>query len=98
MAALRTRRSGSGGHRPPLQNERGVALVLTLAILALVTLLVIAFVTSMRIENMALKNYNEVYKARELARGAVNQAVGQIRAATPLPSSVAQSYYVTGTG
>lgn len=63
--------------------ERGVALVLTLAILALVTLLLIAFVTSMRVENMASKNYNQVIQTRELARGAIDQAVAQIRQATP---------------
>jgi hypothetical protein len=63
--------------------ERGVALILTLAILALVTLLLIAFVTSMRVENMASGNYNSLVAARELARGAVDQAVAQIRQATP---------------
>ncbi len=81
-----TRRSG----------ERGVALILTLAILAMVTLLVIAFVTSMRVENAASKNYNGVIQARELVKGTVDQAVAQIRAATPQRS--ATSYYVTGPG
>ena len=78
--------------------ERGVALILTLAILALVTLLLIAFVTSMRIENMASKNFNQVYQTRELARAAVDQAVGQIRAGTPQRLATVPFYYVTAPG
>jgi hypothetical protein len=56
--------------------------VLTLGILALVTLLLVAFVTSMRVENMASKNFNDLIKARQLAQGAVDQAVATIRQAT----------------
>ncbi len=64
-------------------SDRGVALILTLAILTLVTLLLIAFVTSMRVENAASKNFNELIKARELAQAGVDEAVGTIRAFTP---------------
>jgi hypothetical protein len=79
--------------------ERGVALILTLAIIALVTLLLIAFVTSMRVENAASKNFNDLIKARELARGAVDQAVAQIRQGTALRSGGATpGYYVTSPG
>ncbi|MGO9608568.1 MAG: hypothetical protein ACLPT4_02915 [Verrucomicrobiia bacterium] len=91
-------------HRPlaiPRPSENGVALVLTLSILALVTLLLIAFVTSMRVENAASKNYNEVIKARELAKGAIDQAVAQIRQATPQRGTNATSVvvnYVTFPG
>jgi hypothetical protein len=76
--------------------ERGVALILTLAILALVTLLLIAFVTSMRVENMASKNFNELIKARQLARAGVDGAVGAIRNAAPPVSTVTN--YVTAPG
>ncbi|MGD0650812.1 MAG: hypothetical protein ABSA97_06695 [Verrucomicrobiia bacterium] len=68
------------------RTKRGIALVLTLGILALVTLLLIAFVTSMRVENMAAKNFNDMIKARQLAQAAVDDAVGQLRFATPSPS------------
>jgi hypothetical protein len=37
----------------------------------------------MRVENAASKNFNELVKARELARGGVDEAVGTIRAFTP---------------
>jgi hypothetical protein len=63
--------------------ERGVALILTLAIIALVTLLLIAFVTSMRVESAASKNFNDLIKTREIAQGAIDQAVATIRQATP---------------
>jgi Tfp pilus assembly protein PilX len=76
--------------------ERGVALILTLAILALVTLLLIAFVTSMRVENAASKNFNELIKARELAQAGVDEAVGAIRLAAP-PVSLLTNY-VTAPG
>jgi hypothetical protein len=79
-------------------SESGIALILTLAILALVTLLLIAFVTSMRVENMASKNYNAVIKARELAQGAIDQAVAQIRQATPLRTASPLLTYVTFPG
>jgi hypothetical protein len=83
-----------------ISQERGVALILTLAMLALVTLLVIAFVTSMRIESMGSKNYNSVVMARELVNGAIDQAVAQIRLATPsrLPNGNAVVNYVTYPG
>ena len=71
---------------PHPSGRRGIALVLTLGILALVTLLLMAFVISMRVENMASKNFNDVIKARQLAQAAVDDAVGQLRFATPSPT------------
>src|SRR6266481_2898725 len=66
-------------------SERGIALILTLAILTLVTLLVVAFAVSMRVENTASKNFNDLIKARQLAQAAVDDAVATIRNATPPP-------------
>src|SRR6266481_3192111 len=68
-------------------SERGIALILTLAILTLVTLLVVAFAVSMRVENTASKNFNDLIKARQLAQAAVDDAVATIRNATPPPST-----------
>jgi Tfp pilus assembly protein PilX len=67
-------------------SQRGVALILTLAILTLVTLLVIAFASSMRVENTASKNYNDLIKTRQLAQAAVDEAVAKIRDATQVPT------------
>jgi hypothetical protein len=95
--------STSTAHRPfsidHSSGDRGVALILTLAILALVTLLLIAFVTSMRVENAASKNFNEAVKARELAQAGVAEAVGAIRLAAPIIGPPPNgSNYVTAPG
>src|SRR5437762_7411887 len=81
--AVSSQRSAVGRLR---SNERGIALILTLSILVLVTLLVIAFAVSMRVENTASKNFNDLIKARQLAQAAVDQAVATIRDATPVIS------------
>ncbi len=72
-------------------SEQGVALILTLAILTLVTLLVISFAVSMRVENTASKNFNDLIRARQLAQAAVDQAVATIRDATP-PASTTRAW------
>ena len=84
-------------HRPSsfcrrIASERGIALVLTLAILVIVTMLVVAFAVSMRVENMASKNFNQMIQARQFAQGAVDIAVGQIR------SAVTNATYATSPG
>ncbi len=81
-----------------LSGERGVALILTLAIITLVTLLVIAFAVSMRVENAASKNFNDLIKTRELAQGAIDQAVATIRNATPPRTASPFFTYVTFPG
>lgn len=58
-------------------------MILTLTILAVVLLLLMAFVTSMRTERMVAKNYNDLAKARMLADAALDQAVAAIKNATP---------------
>jgi hypothetical protein len=78
------------------KSESGIALILTLAILVMVTLLVVAFAISMRVENTASKNFNDLIKARQLAQAAVDQAVATIRGATPSISPTAN--YVTAPG
>ncbi|MGA2222506.1 MAG: hypothetical protein ABSH21_12175 [Verrucomicrobiia bacterium] len=76
------------------RREPGVALVLTLGILALVMLLLIAFVTSMRVENTASRNFNDGIRARQLAQGAVDEAVALLKFNT----ANAPNYYVTQPG
>ncbi len=79
--------------------ERGIALILTLGIITLVTLILIAFAVSMRVENTASKSFNDVIKARELAQAAVDQAVAQIsQATTNRTQNPVVSTYVTSPG
>jgi len=83
------------------RDERGVALILTLAILVLVTLLVVAFAVSMRVESTASKTFSDQIKARQFAMAAVDEAVGKLRVATPkIGSSTSRiiTNYVTTPG
>lgn len=76
------------------KNERGIALVLTLSILAIVLLLLMAFVTSMRTERIAAKNFSDSVKSKLLAEGAVDKAVATIAAGvTGLSESPPKSYW-----
>jgi Tfp pilus assembly protein PilX len=73
------------------KNERGIALLITLSILAIVLILLIAFVTSMRTERIAAKNFSDSAKAKLLAEGAVEKAVATISAGTPLQTNAPTS-------
>jgi len=64
-------------------DERGVALVMTLSFLVLVTLLVVAFAINMRVEGGASRCYSDQVKARQLAMAGVDEAVARLRVATP---------------
>jgi Tfp pilus assembly protein PilX len=78
------------------QDRRGVALILTLTILAVVLILLMAFITSMRTERMIAKSYNDLTKAKMLADGAVDEAVATIANAT---QPISPTYtYVTAPG
>jgi Tfp pilus assembly protein PilX len=78
------------------RSERGIALLLTLAILVLTTILIVAFSVSMRVEQTASANFNDLVAARQLAQGAVDQAVATIRNATPTPTNTATWTAVPG--
>ncbi|MBM3862318.1 MAG: hypothetical protein FJ395_22065, partial [Verrucomicrobia bacterium] len=73
------------------RDERGVALILTLAILVLVTLLVVGFAINMRVETAISKNYTEQVRARQFALAAVDEAVALLRLATP-PISITTNW------
>lgn len=76
-----------------IRSERGVALVITLSVLAVLLLLLVGFTVSMRTEQAAARNFNYMLLARQLAEGAVQEAVFQIRANTPILSTT--DFYVT---
>lgn len=76
--------------------DTGVALILTLTILGLVTLLMIGFAVSMRVHSMSSRNFNDIQRARELVRGAIDEAVGLLVLNTPAIDST--TFYVTQPG
>ena len=60
-------------------SERGVALIVTLAILAMLTVLLVAFVGSVRVERLSTKAFSDQLKARLAAQMAVEQAMVDLR-------------------
>lgn len=97
MKQIQDRRQKTEDSNQRLCSERGIALIVTLAILTVVTLLLLAFAISMRVENVASKNFNDSIKARQLAQGGVDQAVALLRDATP-PITAPDNTYVTAPG
>lgn len=67
---------------PPRKDESGVALIITLAMLVLVSAIVLAFFSSVTTDLNASKNYEASTNTRVLADSAVNLVIGQIREAS----------------
>src|SRR5205823_4131256 len=65
--------------------EHGIALVLTLAILAIATILVVGFVTSMRTERQAAASMSNNASAAILAQAAVDHAISILDKNIPQP-------------
>lgn len=78
------------------RSERGIVLVMTLALLAVATLLVVAFATVMRVENIASANYRYSLQARQEAEAGLAEAL--LRLHTSMPEISANDYYVTMPG
>ena len=70
------------GNRTSRHKARGVALVLVLAILLLITGFVLAFYSSVSTELVSAKNYAGGSSGRQLADAATQLAIGTIRKAT----------------
>jgi hypothetical protein len=80
------------------RSESGVALVLTISVVALVAILMLTFAVTMRVEHTAVKNYNDSLQSRILARGAVDHAIAIIRGATPVMTNAPLTTYITTPG
>jgi hypothetical protein len=66
---------------------RSMALVLTLAILVLMTVLVVAFLSTVTLDRQATANYARSLQADSLALGALDQVVSQIQAEIADPAN-----------
>ena len=87
-------KSGSGfvrsfTPRPACRSERGAALVIVLGFLVLITILAVAFFSSVTTEYSSASSAAAGSTARELADASVQLVMGQIRQATSLGTSVA---------
>src|SRR5687768_16375624 len=59
-------------------DKRGVALILTLSVLAMILVLVVAFAMFTRTETVSASNYKDQVASRFLAQGALNRAIATI--------------------
>ncbi len=80
----------------PRRSENGIVLVMTLALLAVATLLVVAFAIVMRVENIASANYRYALQARQQAEAGLAEAMVKLHACMPEINS--NQYYVTMPG
>ena len=74
---------------PPRAGERGVALILTLAILVVICILCVTFVSSSSQDRGATKSYAQSLLAEQIGLGGLDQVVSQLQAeiADPLLST-----------
>jgi len=59
--------------------QRGIALLIVLSMIVLVTLILVAFVTTMRLERSASASYSQSILADEFARGSANLIVADLQ-------------------
>ncbi len=71
------------------RNDRGIALILTLVFLALITITVLAFFSSVTTELASSKSYASGASAKELSDSAVQAVIGTVKEATSAGSTVA---------
>lgn len=76
----------------PSHRCRGVALIITLALLALISAMFLGYTASMKTVNAQAKNFGDVTKARQLALGAVDRAISLLGNNTP-PRSTTKTWY-----
>jgi hypothetical protein len=62
--------------QPPASRRSGAALIITLGILAVITLAVVAFVVSMRVEHLAARNTAQRTMARQYVDAGLGEAMG----------------------
>jgi len=79
---------------PKPQDQRGIALLLTLGILSLLLVLAMSFAYSTRTERMAAGNNADLVKARLLAESGLERAMAILRySVTSTATDVAKTYY-----
>ena len=69
-------------HQPTRHPRRGVALVIVLAFLVLLSTLIIAFFSSVQLEAQSSANYGASVAAKQLVQSALHVAMGQVSDAT----------------
>ncbi|CAN5383929.1 hypothetical protein BH09VER1_BH09VER1_07240 [soil metagenome] len=73
--------------KTPISQVRGIALVVTLAVLVIVAILVVGFATVMRVERATARNGLDAQRAGIFAQMGADHAIGLIRESTTLGSA-----------
>jgi len=76
--------------------KRGVALVISLGFIVLLTMLVTSYLVSMRLDRLSTHNYSQMVRSQELARGAVVEILGDMQQEIIAGSLQDQDYTVNG--
>lgn len=61
------------------REARGIALIAVLALISIVSMLIIGFVTMMRLDRTSTASYSQSLKADQLGRGALKLIIGQLQ-------------------
>ncbi len=72
-------------------NRRGTALIITLMIVSLLTVLLVGFLASMRLEMRASAAYEDTQRTKMVAKAALSHAIDLIRSNIPDPAGIEQS-------
>jgi hypothetical protein len=73
-------------HRKP--KSAGVALIITLFVLSILTILIIGFLSTMLLERRAATAYSETQQAKLVAQGALAHAIDLLRTNIPDPAAI----------
>ena len=68
----------ASSRRPPFPRTAGIALVIVLAFLVLITVLIVAFIGTVGVETQVSKSYDDGVAARELVNSATQLVLGQL--------------------
>lgn len=81
----------------PPSNKRGVALIITLAIITILAVLLLSFLISMQSDRASTYNYGRAIRAEELGVGALQEITSSLLDEMNIGSTAGTSYTVNGT-
>jgi hypothetical protein len=72
-------------HRLPVMHQRGIALLVTLSMLVIATILILGFIVSMRTDRIAVKSLANNERAKLVAQSALQHAIALLNKNIPQP-------------
>ena len=80
----------------PESSRRGVALVISLAFIVLITIIVVAYFVTMRLDRQSTQNYSQSIRVQELAFGAIEEILQDLRKEMDAGSLQGTDFIVNG--